>query len=393
MSALSDPVSGLIGGILIGLAAAVLLAFNGDIMGYSGIFTSSILRKKNAASNWKLVYIGTFLVTTQLMMLWPGIKVPDPEVEDYIPIASQFAHLIAGFLVGFGTKLGNGCTSGHGICGMARLSPRSFAAVMTFMVTGAATVFVVSPVSIFAPLTKWLRRDEVPTPIRSLGYVITAVFVVVALILSRYDSASNQEASTSEPNSSGMPVNEDSLLVDDPAATSSQNDESNEKRKLIAASVSGCLMSVGLALSQMVAPSKIYGFLDLTGFGRGTWDPTLAFVMGGGVLISSLSYAAIGYPNLLFLGRKDRASAMSCPLALKDATFSVPSNRTIDGKLIGGAALFGVGWGMAGMCPGPAVFLVGSSIPFVAFMWLPAYVVGAYLAQAVTSEGRPASDS
>ena len=276
-------------------------------------------------------------------------------------------------------QMGNGCTSGHGICGMARLSLRSFAAVVTFMITAAVTVYVVSPVSIFAPYTSWLRRDAVPNPVRILGYVITAVFIVVAFILNRYENRKQNDTNN-------VPVNEDSLLVDNPTGNTAQDSETQdqdiEQRKLVAAAVSGSLMSVGLALSQMIAPSKIYGFLDLSGFARGTWDPTLAFVMGGGVLVSSLSYAVIGYPNLLFLGKKDRASAMQCPLALKnDGSFSVPSSSTIDGKLIGGAAIFGIGWAMAGMCPGPALFLVGSSVPFVAFLWLPSYVIGAYVAQ------------
>jgi hypothetical protein len=387
---LSDPLSGLIGGFIIGLAASILLVFNGDIMGFSGIFTSSVLRQTKQGPNWKLVYLGAFLVTTQVMMFYPYIKVPDPEVQDYIPIASPIAHVLAGLFVGFGTKMGNGCTSGHGICGMARLSVRSFVAVITFMITAAVTVYVISPVSIFAPYTSWLRRDAVPNPARILGYVITAVFIMVAFILMRYENKKHKDINN-------VPVNEDSLLVDEPTGNAAQDsqDQDIEQCKLIAAAVSGSLMSVGLALSQMIAPSKIYGFLDLTGYTRGTWDPTLAFVMGGGVIISSLSYALIGYPNLLFIGKKDRASAMQCPLALKnDGSFSVPSSTTVDGKLIGGAAIFGIGWAMAGMCPGPALFLVGSSVPFVAFLWLPSYVFGAYVAQrSMGGTSRPASDS
>ena len=73
-------------------------------MGFSGILTSSILRKTKQPA-WKLVYLGSFLVTTQLMMFYPYIKVPDPEVQEYIPIASPIAHIAAGFLVGFGTKV------------------------------------------------------------------------------------------------------------------------------------------------------------------------------------------------------------------------------------------------------------------------------------------------
>lgn len=76
-------------------------------MGFSGILTSSILPtpNKTPVPNWKRAYLATFLVTTQLMMFYPFIKVPDPEVADYIPIASPLAHVIAGFLVGFGTKV------------------------------------------------------------------------------------------------------------------------------------------------------------------------------------------------------------------------------------------------------------------------------------------------
>ena len=266
---------------------------------------------------------------------------------------------------------------------MARLSPRSFAAVVTFMITAAATVYVISPVSIFAPYTMRLRRDAVPQDSRILGLVITILYLIAAFLLTRYENSKQQDAAD-------MSVNEDSLLVDN-ASTNPQDaaaQDPNENRKLVAAGVSGSTMSVGLGLSQMVAPSKIYGFLDVTGFARGTWDPTLACVMGGGVVMSALSYALIGYPNLLFLGKKDRTSGMSCPLALKDdGKFSVPINNNLDAKLFGGAAIFGVGWAMAGMCPGPAIFLVGASIPLVAFIWLPAYIVGAHLAQKSTGEG------
>lgn len=271
---------------------------------------------------------------------------------------------------------------------MARLSPRSFVAVITFMTTAAATVYVLSPVSVFASYTTWLRRDSPPDPSRILGLILMALSLVGAFLLTRYENHRQQQQDNAT--TFVVPANEDSLLVVDNKNSVSANpqdaavaqDDPNEHRKLVAAGVSGSIMSIGLGLSQMVAPSKIYGFLDLMGFARGTWDPTLVCVMGGGVLISALSYAFIGYPNLLFLGKKDRANAMSCPLALKEnGKFSVPSSTNLDVKLFGGAAIFGIGWAMAGMCPGPALFLVGASIPFVAFLWMPAYILGAYLAQ------------
>lgn len=99
--------------------------------------------------------------------------------------------------------------------------------------------------------------------------------------------------------------------------------------------LSGLLFGAGLALSGMMDPARVRGFLDIAG----DWDPTLAFVMGGAVLVMALAWA---------LQRR-----MHRPLACED--FALPGTRLIDARLIGGAALFGVGWGLGGLCPGPAI--------------------------------------
>ena len=101
----------------------------------------------------------------------------------------------------------------------------------------------------------------------------------------------------------------------------------------------GLLFGAGLTLSQMVDPAKVQAFLDFAGIADGTWDPSLAFVMAG-----ALAVTAIGY-RLAF-----RRTA-----PLMAARFSLPTRHDIDGRLIAGAAIFGVGWGLAGYCPGPAV--------------------------------------
>lgn len=103
----------------------------------------------------------------------------------------------------------------------------------------------------------------------------------------------------------------------------------------IAAFASGLLFAIGLCIGGMTLPSKVVGFLDFTG----KWDASLAFVMGGAVAI----YAVI-YP----LARR-RVSPLFVP------AFSIPSRNDLDGGLIAGAALFGVGWGLGGFCPGPAI--------------------------------------
>lgn len=108
---------------------------------------------------------------------------------------------------------------------------------------------------------------------------------------------------------------------------------------VLAALVSGLIFGFGLAISGMTQPTKVLGFLDVLGIASGTWDPTLAFVM-----IGALAVAAPGY---LLTRRRDR------PLLAKVAAW--PTKSEIDRPLIAGAALFGLGWGLVGLCPGPAI--------------------------------------
>jgi uncharacterized protein len=130
------PVSGLIGGILIGLAAVMLLLLNGRIAGISGI-AGGIIGSSGGNLYWRLAFVAG-LVLGPLIVTW--IKGAAPEVS----IQATWPSLIlAGLLVGFGTRLGSGCTSGHGVCGIARGSMRSIMATATFFAVAVATVFIV----------------------------------------------------------------------------------------------------------------------------------------------------------------------------------------------------------------------------------------------------------
>lgn len=130
-SAAFTPVSAALGGLMISIAVAVLLLFNGRIAGISGIFANMFTKQ----SGWRIAFIAGLAGAPWVYMLFAG----QPDVV----IAADYPLLIAaGLLVGFGTRLGNGCTSGHGICGMARLSKRSFAAVAVFMVSAFLTVWL-----------------------------------------------------------------------------------------------------------------------------------------------------------------------------------------------------------------------------------------------------------
>lgn len=129
------PASAAAGGFLIGLAAVLFMALNGRIAGISGI-VAGVLTPLGGDWAWRLAFIaGLFAAPLMAWMVGgrPQIVFPHP----------LWLTMIGGALVGFGARLGGGCTSGHGVCGMARLSKRSVAATLTFMTTAAATVFVV----------------------------------------------------------------------------------------------------------------------------------------------------------------------------------------------------------------------------------------------------------
>ena len=223
----------------------------------------------------------------------------DPHNLASLPQLSVGRYVAAGLLVGMGTRLGGGCTSGHGICGLARLSKRSIVAVATFMAAGACTAAAlalsspaganaVAPLSI-APLATLASSPLVPM------VAFSASAAALALTAAAGDS-------------------------------------------LVHALVTGTTFGLGLSISGMVHPQKVSGFLDVTGR-NGPWDPSLACVMAGGLALSAAGYAVKPLLRKPVLGER----------------FMVPNTSVIDTSLVGGSALFGIGWGLAGMCPGPAL--------------------------------------
>ncbi len=125
--------------------------------------------------------------------------------------------------------------------------------------------------------------------------------------------------------------------------------------KTAVALLAGLLFGVGLALSGMLDPMRVQGFLDVAG----AWDPSLAFVLGGAVGVAALGTAIrrrLGHPVLA-------------------ESFDIPSARQIDARLLGGGALFGIGWGLAGFCPGPALAALSLGLP-KAFVFAAAMLLG-----------------
>lgn len=107
----------------------------------------------------------------------------------------------------------------------------------------------------------------------------------------------------------------------------------------LASLLSGLVFGLGLIVSGMADPAKVLGFLDVTG----AWDPSLAFVMGGAIAVGLVAFAAAGRRSKSLLG----------------APMRLPAAQAVDRRLVAGSLLFGVGWGMAGFCPGPALFSLG----------------------------------
>lgn len=134
--------------------------------------------------------------------------------------------------------------------------------------------------------------------------------------------------------------------------------------RVFASVLCGLLFGVGLVISDMVNPGRVLAFLDITG----AWDPSLAFVMGGALIPSSIAYAI-----------KRRRSR-----PVLESQFHVPEHRKIDGSLVGGAAMFGLGWGLVGLCPGPAIASLVTG-RWEAVLFVAAMLVGMFAHRIVTS--------
>jgi len=263
------------------------------VAGISGIF-SGLRTARGVDFAWRALFLGGLVLGAGLN----GALNPRAELPT-LPSVSTARYVVAGLLVGAGTKLGAGCTSGHGICGLARGSGRSLVAVLTFMAVAAAAttaLHVAQPPREGVPAA-WsvapLRMDDTAHHAPSLA--LGAVAALLGLTAQRGHA-------------------------------------------LINAALCGVTFGLGLALSGMCHTEKVVGFLDAGCFG-GAWDPSLAFVMGGGLVGSSLGY--------------QYSRHLSTPVLAPG--FSLPCRTDIDLRLVFGSAVFGAGWALGGMCPGPAL--------------------------------------
>jgi len=360
------PLEGIIGGLLIGLSAVILLLGNGDILGASGIASFFIRHPFQSTSDpdrhWIVIFLSSFIITsiTYVRLIDSTITTSYITTTNHAPMVSSLGYAIAGVLVGLGSKLANGCTSGHGICGMARFSRRSFIAVGTFMATGILTG------SFTSSRTPYIRTKSTVTVNE------TCLILGIALVIIDQISLCMSIPVLSKPIKKFLRSDSDRQIKHN------HKPENREYlRKISAAILAGVLFSVGLAISGMVLNTKVISFLNFSGMVDGSWDGTLAFVMGAGLFVSVIGYQFVPYHSL----RKHKR-LLQRPLLLREkASFSsVPTSKMIDIPLVLGSGIFGVGWAIAGVCPGPAIFLFASGVPQILAYWWPSYLAGILVA-------------
>jgi len=269
---------------------------------------------------------------------------------------------------------------------MARLSKRSIIAVLIFMGTAWGTATLTAPDVPFSNITDFLRTDKVPIFYnRWLGFGVSMFFVTLTLCalysLLRYKKQNlckeiDHEGGTPQP-ANRVENESPGSFQDNPTPQEIEDVRTiihDSIHKLIPAGIAGSIFAVGLAVSQMVLQSKVFGFLNLYLFAEGTFDPTLATVMIGGCVISWISYQFVK-PFGLFPNSHARES----PIMV--SKFNIPTSKIIDAQLIGGAICFGIGWGISGLCPGPAIFKAACGFEPVLYWWWPTFIVGSFTAQ------------
>ncbi|KAH7339104.1 hypothetical protein B0J17DRAFT_401868 [Rhizoctonia solani] len=346
------PIQTLIGASMLGVCAYHVLILNGGVLGISGFAhrTTSwfIFKSRKIActrtpeaevpsdrdvnpdpDHLALLSVAGLLVGGLVLgffrqPLETGLQTQLVDIYSTTSITeAQAAGLVlAGFLVGLGSKLSNGCTSGHMLCGVSRLAPRSLAATMTFFPVSVLTHLILGQLSPFS-------LDLVPEqPVGQPSWQL-ALLLQLPILFYRYGAAF---------------VNG---LVGERRA-----------RRVVAFATS-FHFALGLIVSGMLRPSKILNFLYLTptAMKNGVWDPSLAMIILAGILPQVLVWITSLSDHISQAGTRPAfASRWSVPMPGPDW------RKGIDARLITGAALFGVGWGMCGICPGPATVMFGAGI-------------------------------
>ena len=288
-----------VGGLLVGFVVLTRYYVVGKVTGISGFLARSVKLETPlvARLTQNLSYVGGLVCGGGIASVYL------PECfEDWSSLPAERL-VIGGVLVGFGTVLGSGCTSGHGISSLSSFRIRGLVATCCFMLSGFVTAMAANTGS-------YLPFFENTLPVERSGAVVGVCigFCVLFALVARL-----------------VPLGGKAELV----------------FKTVFDVVCGICFGLAMCVTNMSKLSATISFLDLR-----YWNPALAFVMGGGIFIAAVGFAVVNATNTK---------------PLLEAKFWIPELKLPDGKLVLGSLIFGVGWGLAGACPGPALTNVGSS--------------------------------
>jgi uncharacterized membrane protein YedE/YeeE len=352
---LFTPLHSSVGGTILAASVYFFSATLGRVLGISGIIAKSLKPSTSWRERlWRLTFIAGLVVGGWAMLQVPGLS-PTQSLAStgnlllFHPYAGDGVVMgVAGLFVGLGTQIGSGCTSGHGLCGLSRLSPRSWIATPTFVLAGMLTTWAAGTHLLsYTPISPW----EVMPVTLGTGCTLLAILAgevgIFALV------AHNAKALQRRLGHDGMWV--------------------------LVSALTGFFFGTGLVMSGMTDANKVLGFLSLIpyllGPGAGVagtdapdqyalFDPSLLLVMGCGVAL-----------NLVLFQTTLRKRKV--PLVAK--SFDFPTRKDITPALVLGSTLFGIGWGLGGICPGPSLVAwmvdTGSSVT----IWTGGFVLGVAL--------------
>eukprot|EP00833_Pecoramyces_ruminatium_P006361 jgi/Orpsp1_1/1180393/evm.model.c7180000073223.1 len=297
----------ILGGAIMALATSAHLYLQGKITGVSGTLFKCI--KKNELSYNASFIAGMVFISSFINVFYNPMKnVKKNNDSSFMESPAHFSQdlsligfIIAGFLVGFGARMGNGCTSGHGVCGIPRLSRRSIVAILLFMAFGGLTATFRYYFPFFAP-------GSITPQARELSIINFAVLVLSLGVFGFYLFEGYKKNAV------------------------------DRIRDTAIAFCIGVAFAFGLMESGMIKRHTVTGFLTL----GVVWNFRLVFVLGAAV--------GINYFTFNFIFKKYQKP-------LFKSKYDLPTGTSVDNKLMVGASIFGIGWGIGGICPGPAVIV------------------------------------
>ena len=301
----NEIINSIIGGSIMAIASSLHLYLQGKITGISGALFKCI---SFIDFSYNFSFITGMLFMSSLIKCYfdPSIQLKKFNSPTFLETPSKFisdlsfsGFIFAGFLVGFGAKMSNGCTSGHGVCGLPRLSKRSFVAIFLFMVFG----ITIATIRNYFP---FLKPYPYAYSVWENSFMYNLVFILSIICFG---------------------IN---LL------NSLKNGISDKVRDIIISFSIGAMFAFGLIQSGMLQRHVVIEFLTI---GK-DWNMQLAFVLGSAVGINFITFN--------FILKKINKPRFKIK-------YDLPTNTIVDNKLCVGASIFGLGWGLSGICPGPAV--------------------------------------